>query len=469
VAAKNLSRPHLVTPSPRHPLTPLTSPDHGRTKRPPRRLLVAGHSGCQGGAELCLDTTLRHLNRTRYEADVLFGCEGPMVESARAIGYPVEVLPLGWWMCYDHSLWHYKNALGGSLPRIWQLVRRIKRRKIDLVYSNTAVIYEAALAARLAGVPHVWHVHEVLTGNHMRPRMLPLGLIRRLISGLSDRVIFESDASREICRGAMPGRKMQTVYNSVRPLAASPALMVQGEAVGWDKRSAGPPSGPEINGPEINGGPALRLSHPTPAGRPDARARFDLADDRCAVVWIGRFSQRKNPLMLIRAVARMKTNTAARCRFLFVGEGPLEEEMAATIGKLGLADRCRLVPFQEEVRPVLEAADLLVLTSQEESFGLVLVEAAAHEKPVVATRTQGPAEIVVDGQTGVLVDTDDEAALAAALDELAADPQKRETMGRAAARRAAQRFSPVANTRQIESVFDEVLGARGGERGAPAP
>ena len=382
-----------------------------------KNILIAAHSGNQGGAELCLDTTLRHLDRSKHEATVFFGSEGPMAESARQLGMEVDILPLSWWMCYDRSLWQTKNLVLGSLPRIRRLVRHIRRNRIDLVYTNTAVIFEAAVAARLARVPHVWHVHEILAPAHMKPRTLPLGLITRWIGRWSDRVIFESASAREICRERIPPEKSLVVYNSVRFPETRPAV-----------------------------------------DSPAAKARFGLEPNRCVVAWAGRFSERKNPLLLIRAVARMKE--AAGAVFLLAGEGPLEQEMTETIGRLGLHDACRIMPFQDDVRPLLEAADVLVLTSREESFGLVLVEAAAYGKPVVATRTQGPSEIVVDGQTGLLVDPGDEIDLAAKLDRLIANPHERETMGKAGASRAAELFSAPKNTRKIEEVFAELLDAR---------
>jgi len=180
------------------------------------RVLVAAHSGSQGGGELCLDTTLRHLDRSKFEPAVCFAWDGPMAESARQMGLAVEILPLAWWMGFEWSAWHVKNLLVGCLPRIRHLVRRIRREHIDLVYTNTAVIFEAAVAARLAGVPHVWHVHEVLAPRHMRPRVLPLGSIVRQIGRLSQRVIFESNSAREVCLGRISADKAVTIYNSVR-------------------------------------------------------------------------------------------------------------------------------------------------------------------------------------------------------------------------------------------------------------
>lgn len=382
-----------------------------------KKILILAHSATRGGAEYCLDTTLRHLDRERFDATVLFAWDGPMADSARELGYRVEIVPLSWWMCYARVFWHYKNLLGGSLVRAWRLARRIRRERFELVYSNTAVVFEGALAARLAGVPHVWHVHEVMTPDHMRPRMLPLRLITRLIGRWSDRVIFESDSSRGICRERISAKKSLTVYNSVR------------------------------------------FPDPEPVGdTAEVRGRFGLDEDRVLFLWIGRFSERKNPLLLLRAAAKMKE--AGRAQFAFIGEGPLEGHMRETIDQLRLADTCRIVPFQDDVRPLLAAADSLVLTSDEESFGLVLVEAGVYGLPVVATRVQGPSEIVADGETGFLVPPGDEAELADRLDRLVGSPEHCQRMGRAGAKRVAERFHPARNTRKIEAVFDELLGTQ---------
>lgn len=374
-----------------------------------RHLLILAHSGSQGGAELCLDTTLRHLDRSRYRATVLFPWEGPMVDSARAMGYAVELLPLAAWMLYDRCVWQYKNAFLAGPARVANLVRRIRHERIDLVYSNTAVIYEGALAARLAGVPHVWHVHEVLTAEHMAPRMLPLAWITRQIGRWSDRVIFESQAARQIVGPRIPPERSEVIHNSCRFLSADPR-----EAAA---------AGPQRPGP--------------------------------VVVWVGRFSERKNPRLLLEALTRVRQPVSA----LLVGDGPLKSAVCREIHERGLDAVCHILPFQEDLRPILAAADLLVLTSREESFGLVLVEAGACGKPVVATRSQGPAEIIQEGHTGFLVDRDDAAALAARIDQLAANPALRHEMGEAAARHVAAEFSPEANTRKLEAVFDRLLPA----------
>lgn len=378
----------------------------------PIPILVAAHSAERGGAEYCLDTTLARLDRTRFAPATVFVWDGPMAEAERRRGGCVEIDRFAWWTMREPSLWYWKNLLGGGLPRVLRLARRIRRRGIRLVYTNTATLFEPALAARWAGVPHVWHVHEVMNAAHLGRCLLPLGTIRRLIGRLSERVVFESQAARNCCPEIGP-EKARVVYNSVR----------------------------------LDGAPL-----PEPAA---ARCALGLPADAFIIAWIGRLSERKAPLLLAEALARMHAHRKSVA--VVAGEGPLHAALAGRAKSLALGDRLRIVPFQDDVRPLLAAADVLALTSREESFGLVLAEAADCGRGAVATRTQGPAEIVVDGQTGLLVPPDDPPALAAALDRLADDPARCRALGQSAARRAAELFSAEANTRKIEAVFREVL------------
>jgi glycosyltransferase involved in cell wall biosynthesis len=386
-------------------------------------ILVAAHSASRGGAEYCLDTFLTHLDRERFDAQVLFAWDGPMAQSARALGYHVEIWPWAWWMSYQPDGWYYRNLTVGSLLRVTRLLRRFRKLQIDLVYTNTAVIFEPALAAWLAGIPHVWHVHEILTPTHTRPHLFPLRQLVRWIGRWSRRVVFESNTARQVCQRYIPQRKMRTVYNSVRfspPGQVATKSHINISTAQGDSGSISP-------------------------------------DGFCRVVWIGRFSERKDPLAFVHAIARMQRSN--QCRFVLVGEGPLAAEVRRAIQSLALTDRCQVLPFQDDIRPVLQSSDFLVLTSREESFGLVLIEAAAYGLPAVATRTQGPTEIIVDGKTGLLVEPGNVTELALAMDRLVAYNDMRREMGLSAAQRASELFCPRKNTRQLELIFLEAIGS----------
>src|SRR5205085_10776456 len=102
--------------------------------------------------------------------------DGTLPQSGRKRGATVEVSPVAWWGGWPPSAWYYRSLCLSVAPNIGRLVRLIKRRRIDLVYTNTLCIFESAIAAALAGVPRVWHVHEVLRSDTRSPGILPVWL-----------------------------------------------------------------------------------------------------------------------------------------------------------------------------------------------------------------------------------------------------------------------------------------------------
>jgi glycosyltransferase involved in cell wall biosynthesis len=379
-----------------------------------KRLLFVGHSAYQGGAELCLDTILRHIDRTRYDVYTVFPWRGPLTESTLQLGIPVEIIPITWWMNWPLSFWYYKNLIGRSMWNVVRLVNFIKRHQIDLVYTNTVSIWESALASRLAGVRHIWHCHEVLGPGSTKHHILPMWLHYQLIGRLSHRIIFESESSKKACACFKDNPKSAVVYNSLRFSS-------------------------EVLGASCIGD----------------RQKLGLREGDRVVAFVGQFCERKNPSAVLRAVARIRKLEGLRC--LLVGSGPLRGSLEKEIRALGLERICSVLDFQPDVSGLMRSIDLLVLPSREESFGLVLVEAGAFAKPVIATRTQGPAEIVVDGETGYLVEVDDDAQMADKMAALLSSDSERRRMGSAGLRRARELFCAEENTRKIQQLIDDVL------------
>ena len=99
----------------------------------------------------------------------------------------------------------------------------------------------------------------------------------------------------------------------------------------------------------------------------------------------------------------------------------------------------------------------MVLPSKDEPFGIVLVEAMAAGKPVVATRTGGPLDIVEEGVTGLLVEAGDDKQLADAILELLGDPERAAAMGQAGRKRAEEHFDISRVVRQLYEVYDRVM------------
>lgn len=388
------------------------SADSGCDER--KRLLFVAHSGYQGGAEYCLDTLLRQLNRSTYDIFAVFPWQGPLTDSARELGISVEIIPLTWWMNWPHTAWYYKNILIRPFSNVFRLVRFIKKQQIDLVYTNTVSIWESALAARLAGVPHIWHCHEVLGPGMTRHHLLPMGFHYKMIDRFADRIIFESNASKNACASFRDNPKSEVVYNSLRFSSEDLESPYSGD-----------------------------------------RQKFELQREDRVVAFIGQFCERKNPLAVLRAVSRIRHMSGLRC--LLVGEGPLRDALVDAIHDLKLEEICSLVPFQADISSLMRCVDLVVLPSREESFGLVLVEAGALNRPVIATRTQGPTEIVVDGETGYLVDIDNDEQLAEKIETLLNNEHERQRMGTAASLRVQELFSAARNARKVERLIEDVM------------
>jgi glycosyltransferase involved in cell wall biosynthesis len=130
-----------------------------------------------------------------------------------------------------------------------------------------------------------------------------------------------------------------------------------------------------------------------------------------------------------------------RLVLLIAGTGELEGDLKRRVAQSGLGERVRLLGFRPDVGRLLTASDIFVLPARHEAFGIVLLEAMSAGVPIVATRTGGIPEIVLEGKTGILAEPDDPSGLARALLELADDPGKRQALGRAGRERWAQSFT----------------------------
>ena len=181
------------------------------------------------------------------------------------------------------------------------------------------------------------------------------------------------------------------------------------------------------------------------------------------VLSVARHSEVKGLDILIRAFARVADRHPA-LRLVQIGAGALTPQLKALVESLGLEQRVDFLgarPSRDVLR-YIQGCCLLVLSSRkarngaEESFGLVLAEAAACGIPTIGTRVGGIPEAVVDGQTGILVPPDDEMALAASMDGLLGNPDLALEMGRRAREWVCDCFDLERQTARLERIYDEV-------------
>ncbi|MFZ5453448.1 MAG: glycosyltransferase [Thermodesulfobacteriota bacterium] len=174
------------------------------------------------------------------------------------------------------------------------------------------------------------------------------------------------------------------------------------------------------------------------------------------ILCVGRLVPEKDHETLIRAFS-LVSGDHPEAQLWLVGNGPLKADIAATIKHIIPPGRVRFLPARPDLRPLLEQAAMLVLSSRQEAFPNVILEAMAMGLPVVATRVGGVPELVTPGETGWLAPPGNAPALAGALSQLLGDQETRLTMGQAARQRAERDFSLATMVRRHEEVFDKLL------------
>jgi L-malate glycosyltransferase len=151
-------------------------------------------------------------------------------------------------------------------------------------------------------------------------------------------------------------------------------------------------------------------------------------------------------------------NREVPCRLLMVGDGPDRGPAESLARELGLQDRVLFLGKQLRVNELLPVADLLLLPSEMESFGLAALEAMACGVPPVASKVGGVPEVVTDGADGFLLPVGDTDGMAQAAVSLLTNPAKHEALAAAARRTAEERFATTRIIPQYEDCYRELCG-----------
>lgn len=192
--------------------------------------------------------------------------------------------------------------------------------------------------------------------------------------------------------------------------------------------------------------------------RAAARARFELPADRPVVALVGRISEQKGQAEFIRAAGLVRRELP-QALFLIVGsadDAGLLDHAQGLVQELGLAESVRFTGHLTDMPALYAAIDILAAPSRWEGFGLMLVEAMAAGKPIVATAVGAIPEVVVADRTALLVPPQDPAALAAALLRLLRDPAGARRMGACGVERARE-FSWERSGEQLAGLYDRIL------------
>jgi glycosyltransferase involved in cell wall biosynthesis len=195
---------------------------------------------------------------------------------------------------------------------------------------------------------------------------------------------------------------------------------------------------------------------PDPADRRRVRDELAVGEDETLIGMIACLKPQKAPLDFVRLASRVRA-VAPRTRFFVAGDGELRPQMEAEISRLALDGTLLLLGWRRDVRALLGALDVLVLTSLWEGLPRTVLEAMVAAKPVVATRVDGTPEAVEDGSNGLLAEPHDVDALAERVARLALDPDLARRMGERGRERVAE-FSAPRILGKLDALYDDLLG-----------
>jgi glycosyltransferase involved in cell wall biosynthesis len=189
----------------------------------------------------------------------------------------------------------------------------------------------------------------------------------------------------------------------------------------------------------------------------EVRAEFGADATTPVIGTFAHLSIKKGYRELIRA-AELVLNHVPKAQFWCFGDGPLRGELEQQLHTAGIADRVRLFGFRRDVPDLMRAIDVMCLPSHREPFGLVYVEAALAEKPVIACEAGGAPEIIEHGATGLLVRPQNVPDLAQAILTMIDNRDQSAAMGRRGRELALERFTWPRYLNELHGVYARVLG-----------
>lgn len=383
-----------------------------------KNILVVHQSADLYGSDRVILALVSALDRDIYRPIVLLPFDGPLVAELKAAGVECHVVPIS-------KLSRATLSFGGLLRLPVNLICGIqainsvlKGRRVDLVHSNTLAVLSGALWASWHRVPHVWHVHEIIVSPIFVRKVYAL-----LLSWFADRVICVSHAAKENLLKDKPalGRKIQVIWNGIsRDNKTSMEAVLQ------------------------------------------YQQQLKVQNGEILIALVGRINRLKGQRVLVEAAGILWQQGVRNLRYVLVGSVVPGQEhflnaLQQSISESPARQCFMLLPFTKNIWLTWDACDIAVIPSIEpEPFGMVALEAMLSSKPVIAANHGGLIEIVVNEETGLLIEPGDSQSLAAAISRLAQNERERVMFGERGYKRAQQMFSFDRQLANVCEVYDSL-------------
>ncbi|MCD6099991.1 MAG: glycosyltransferase [Candidatus Marinimicrobia bacterium] len=384
-----------------------------------KAILYIQHTSEIGGAERSLYYLLRDLDKNSFRPIVIVPTDGKFYRELKQLDIDVRILDIKWIQKSINPLrlMSYLLSLFKIASRLYMIIRK---ENIALIHTNSigTQIY-GGIIGWITNIDVIWHVRDILNLNFSNRFLL------RFNGRLSTKIITISEAvRRSLLAIGIPRKKCTTVYNGVD--LEEFRLKRSGDRV---------------------------------------RDEFKISRKQPVIGLIGVLEPLKGQDIFIKS-AEMILRDYPETKFLLVGDSKIGKENFAAelqdiVEKLGISGKIIFTGFRRDIQDVMAAFDILVNASlYREGFGRTIIEAMALGKPVIGTKVGGIPEIVIDTETGILVEPGDPYRLAEAINYLLANQEEMRRMGLAGRQRVEKLFTLDKYVKSIEKEYEKMLNER---------
>lgn len=376
-----------------------------------------------GGAQEVVRTLAENLVGAGCVSVVCTFKDGPLRADIEQMNIPVEILP-------ERS--HSVVSLPGFTKDLIQLRRGlvgiIRKHQIDIIQTHLLRSMDfLALSLRMNAGPKVyWTFHNSLFDlreDHLvtnkwllKPKRFSHHLLYRLGSNWVNGIVAVSaDVKKSILATmkGIPAEKIKVILNCV-------------DVSRYGKN----------------------------ANRASKRSNLGFGESDHLMTLVATFKRQKGHSVLIEAVAGL-IQDFPQLHILLVGDGELRDQLKSRAQELNLEGHFHFLGLRSDISDILSASDSFVLPSLWEGLPMALIEAMASRLPIVATNVSGTRQVMVPGETGILVEPGNVQELTHAISELISDPTRAHSMGRNARHRVENLFSAQKQAREYLSLFEE--------------
>jgi glycosyltransferase involved in cell wall biosynthesis len=365
---------------------------------------------------------LSELDKTKYFPVIVLPFEGPLKTELEKNNIKVVIAPV---LKLYRKMFTPKNGikfLKEYKEGIKALDNLHNEHDFKLVYSHTLAALIGIIFANKRKIKHLWHVQEIIA----KPKFFNLAFKKILSLECNQKVVYDSIATMNFW------------------ISNNKTLTAKSEVV-W-------------NGIEVK-----NIQTFTNEELLDVRKNFFLSNkDEIIIALVGRINSWKGQQLLLSAF-NILSKTIPNIKLVYLGSAPPNQEifeinLKKKIKELNLEEKVIVIPFQKDITKFWSSIDIAVVPSTEpEPFGMVVIEAMLAKKPVIASNHGGPTEIVINNETGLLIEPNNEILLADGIQKLIENKELRNSFSEKGFERVLSTFSLESHVNHFEKIFNEML------------